>query len=165
MSRLLADEPAASDIVRTLNELKFEPITTVHFEFDEVTPCTSTCMLMLDAAPGQWLFWQQLANRHWRASVVISAQHRTHSENELTKETLTQLRRGYQLPEPIWHIVVTEKRATYACTPAQTQRLSALPQRIGKLLFAGDWCYPELPATLEAAVISGERAAHSILSG
>ena len=165
VSRLLADEPAASDIVRTLNELKYEPITTLHFEFDEMAPSASTCMLMLDAAPGQWLFWQQLPNRHWRASVVISAQHRTQSENELTAATLTQLRRGYRLPKPIWHIVVTEKRATYACTPAQTQRLSALPQRIGKLLFAGDWCYPELPATLEAAVISGERAAGLILNG
>ena len=40
---------------------------------------------------------------------------------------------------------------------------AALPARIAKLYFAGDWCFPELPATLEAAVISGENAARLVL--
>lgn len=163
VSRLLNDEPAAQRIGRALSELKYEPITTLHFEFDEVAPSASTGMLMLDAAPGQWLFWQQRPNRHWRASVVISAHHRTQRETELTTATLAQLRRSYQLPEPVWHTVITEKRATYACTPDQVRMLITLPKRIGNVLFAGDWCYPELPATLEAAVISGEQAAQSIL--
>ena len=164
VARLLADEPAARGIVRTLSELTYEPITTLHFEFASVTPSVATGMLMLDTDPGQWLFWQQLPNRHWRASVVISAHHRTQTETELTTATLAQLRRSYQLPGPIWHIVVTEKRATYACTPDQVRALSALPKRIGRLVFAGDWCYPELPATLEAAVIAGEEAARSIIN-
>lgn len=163
VSRLLNDQPAASDMVRTLSDLKYEPIATLHFEFVSVMPSVVAGMLMLDAAPGQWLFWQQLANKHWRASVVISAHHHAQSENELMTATLAQLRRAYELPEPSWHIVVTEKRATYACTPTQTQMLNTLPKRIGKLLFAGDWCYPELPAALEAAVIAGENAARSIL--
>ena len=164
VSRLLNDQPEAQDIVSALSELKYEPITTLHFEFGCVQPSVATGMLMLDAAPGQWLFWQQRLNGHWRASVVISAHHRTQTEPELTTATLAQLRHSYRLPEPVWHTVVTEKRATYACTPRQTRILTALPKRIGKLTFAGDWCYPELPATLEAAVISGEQAARSILS-
>lgn len=164
VSRLLIDEPSTLIVARTLSELKYEPITTIHFELGWVTPSVTTDMLMLDADPGQWLFWQQLLNGHWRASVVISAHHRTQSESELASATLAQLRRSYQLPEPVWHIVVSEKRATYACTPDQVRTLSALPKRMGKLLLAGDWCYPELPATLEAAVISGEQAAQSILN-
>ena len=163
VSRLVNDEPAVLDIARALSELKYEPITTLHFEFGWVAPSATTGMLMLDGDPGQWLFWQQLHNGQWRASVVISAHHRTQSETELTAASLAQLRRSYQLPTPTWHIVVTEKRATYACTPEQTSILSALPKRVGRLLFAGDWCYPELPATLEAAVIAGEDAARSIL--
>jgi squalene-associated FAD-dependent desaturase len=165
VSRLLNDEPTTLGIAHALRELKYEPITTLHFEFGWVVPSVATGMLMLDAAPGQWLFWQQLPNGHWRASVVISAHHRTQSETELTAASLAQLRLSYQLPAPTWHIVVTEKRATYACTPEQTCILSELPKRIGRLLFAGDWCYPELPATLEAAVIAGEDAARSILGG
>ena len=164
VSRLLNDEPSTLTVARTLSELKYEPITTLHFEFGWVTLTVATGMLMLDTNPGQWLFWQRLPNGHWRASVVISAHHRMQSETELTLATLAQLRRSYQLPEPTWRIVVTEKRATYACTPDQTRMLTALPKRVGKLLFAGDWCYPELPATLEAAVISGEHAARLILN-
>ena len=164
VSRLLNDAPATLGIKRALSELKYEPITTLHFEFTCVMPSVVTGMLMLDADPGQWLFWQQLANGHWRASVVISAHHRAHSETELTAATLTQLQRSYQLPAPIWYIVVTEKRATYACTPDQVRILTELPKRMDRVLFAGDWCYPELPATLEAAVISGEHAARLILN-
>lgn len=164
VSRLLGDAPAAATIGRSLSDLKYEPITSLHLEFCWVNPSVAVGMLMLDAGPGQWLFWRQLSTGHWRASVVISAHHRTQCEADLTTATLAQLRRSYQLPEPTWHIVVTEKRATYACTPGQTRMLAALPKRIGKLLFAGDWCYPELPATLEAAVISGEDAARSILN-
>lgn len=164
VSRLLNDDPAMQSIVRVLSELKYEPITTLHFEFGCVMPSVTAGMLMLNAAPGQWLFWQQLPNGHWRASVVISAHHRTQTETELTMATLAQLRRSYRLPEPVWHIVVSEKRATYACTPDQTRMLTTLPKRIGHVVFAGDWCYPELPATLEAAVISGEQAARAILN-
>jgi hypothetical protein len=84
--------------VRGLTTLKYEPITTLHFEFGWVTPSVTVGMLMLDADPGQWLFWQQLPNGHWRASVVISAHHRTQSEAELTVASLTQLRNAQPMP-------------------------------------------------------------------
>lgn len=161
--RLLNDEPTAQSVVRALSDLKYEPITTLHLEFSWVTPGVATGMLMLDADPGQWLFWQQAANGHWRASVVISAYRQAQCDGELAAAALVQLRRSYQLPEPTWKLAITEKRATYACTPDQTRLLATLPQRIGRLQFAGDWCFPQLPATLEAAVISGENAAFSIL--
>jgi hydroxysqualene dehydroxylase len=164
VSRLLADCPEASDVAGKLGQLQYEPITTLHFEFAWVRDSAQTGMLMLDANPGQWLFWQRLPNGHWRASVVISAHHRQETETELLNATLAQLQRGYHLPEPVWHIAITEKRATYACTPSQNRLLAALPKRIGNLLFAGDWCHPDLPATLEAAVVSGEDAARSVIN-
>ena len=105
-----------------------------------------------------------IPNGHWRACVVISAAHRADGESSLLAAALSQLKQSYSLPPPTWQIAVTERRATYACTPEQSQRLAVLPKRIGRLFFAGDWCVPELPATLEAAVISGERAAQLILS-
>ena len=163
VSRLVNDELTAQGIARALSELKYEPITTLHLEFSWVMPGVAAGMLMLDADPGQWLFWQQTANGHWRASVVISAYRQAQSDGQMIAAALAQLRRGYQLPEPTRQLAITEKRATYACTPDQTRLLATLPKRIGRLLFAGDWCFPELPATLEAAVISGENAAFSIL--
>ena len=163
VARLLNPNPAWHQIASKLDDLQYEPITTLHFEFAWTTPNASTGMLMLDGDPGQWLFWQQLSNGHWRASVVISAHHRSQSEDDVLAQSLEQLRRSYALPTPTWHLVITEKRATYACTPQQRNLLAALPMRIGKLYFAGDWCFPELPATLEAAVVSGENAAQLIL--
>lgn len=164
VARLLGDDPAERALAATLKTLQYEPISTLYFEFATSTPTESTDMLMLDGDPGQWLFWQRQANGQWRASIVISAHHRQRDDGTLAASALAQLRRSYALSEPSWQLVITEKRATYACTPNQRRRLAALPKRIGKVFFAGDWCFPELPATLEAAVISGENAAHAILT-
>lgn len=166
VSRLLETEPTAAPLVHALRELTYEPITTIHFEFVCATPDidTSSPMFMLDGEPGQWLFWQRRSNGQWRASVVISAHHRNDTDTVLSLKALAQLRRSYQLPDPVWFRAITEKRATYSCTPAQTRLLASLPKKIGQLMLAGDWCVPELPATLEAAVISGENAAKSIIN-
>ncbi len=166
LPRLLSEIPAASAVSDSLRELTYEPITTLHFDFSHRGPGQNkqSPMCMLDGAPGQWVFWHPLPNGHWRASVVISADQRSGDEASLVGATLSQLKRSYSLPAPTWQFVITEKRATYACTPAQCRILSDIPKHIGRLFFAGDWCAPELPATLEAAVISGERAAQKIIS-
>ncbi len=166
LPRLLTKIPAASALVESSRALAYEPITTLHFDFAHggLGQNDRAPMRMLDGSPGQWVFWHSLPNGHWRASVVISADHRSSDETALLSSTLTQLRRSYALPTPIWQFVVTEKRATYSCTPDQCRILSEAPKRVGRLFFAGDWCVPELPATLEAAVISGERAAQKIIS-
>ncbi len=154
-----------SGLAATLTKLAYEPITTLHFEFPFVFPGvdTSLPMLMLDGDPGQWLFWQLLANGRWRASVVISAHHRADDDGRLSEQTLAQLRRSYGLPAPTWQMLISEKRATYACTPAQTAALRTLPRRLGNIHFAADWCVPELPATLESAVVAGESAAMVVM--
>ena len=166
LPRLLSEVPAASEMVALSRTLTYEPITTLHFDFPlgNLGQHDQAPMRMLDGAPGQWVFWHVLPNGHWRASVVISVDHRSGDESSLINETLSQLMRSYALPTPTWQFVVTEKRATYSCTPGHCQILTDIPKRIGRLFFAGDWCVPELPATLEAAVISGERAAQKIIS-
>ena len=165
LSRLLSDIPAASEVSDALRALTYEPITTLHFDFShgDLGQNHHSPMRMLDGSPGQWVFWQTLPNGHWRASVVISANHSSGVESSLLSATLSQLAKSYALPTPSWQFMVTEKRATYSCTPNQCRLLTDLPKRIGRLFFAGDWCVPELPATLEAAVVSGERAAQKII--
>lgn len=163
---------ACRQIVTALQRLAYEAITTIHFEFlhrgaphgSSAMALDNAPMLMLDGHPGQWLFWHRLANGHWGGSVVISAHRRDDEASALVDVALQQLRRVWDVPAPVWQTAVTEKRATYACTPAQVRVLKQLPARIGRLHFAGDWTYPLLPATLEAAVLSGERAAHAILN-
>lgn len=165
VSRILSREHAAEHVARSLDTISFEPITTLYFEFPHVhpSPDQGSPMLMLDGDPGQWIFWSRLHDGRWRAAVIISAHQRSGDKDALVASALKQLAHNYQLPVPVWHFVITEKQATYACTPPQTTLLKTLPSRIGRIHFAGDWCYPKLPATIEAAVISGEFAAHAAL--
>ncbi len=59
-------------------------------------------------------------------------------------------------------IVIKEKRATLAHTPAADNRTVPLPPLPG-LVFAGDWTCSHLPNTIEAAITSGVRAAAHVL--
>lgn len=59
---------------------------------------------------------------------------------------------------PRWQIV-KERRATFAATPAQDALRPAAATRWRNLALAGDWTQTGLPATIEGAIRSGERAA------
>lgn len=55
--------------------------------------------------------------------------------------------------------IVKEKRATFSATPAQDALRPQPQSRWRNLLLAGDWTQTGLPATIEGAIRSGERAA------
>jgi squalene-associated FAD-dependent desaturase len=59
---------------------------------------------------------------------------------------------------PPWQIV-RERRATFAATPEQNARRPGAGTRWRNLFLAGDWTATGLPATLESAARSGNRAA------
>ena len=59
---------------------------------------------------------------------------------------------------PPWR-VIRERRATFAQTPAQTNRRAGAGTSLHNLFLAGDWTDTGLPATIEGSVRSGHRAA------
>jgi squalene-associated FAD-dependent desaturase len=59
---------------------------------------------------------------------------------------------------PPWQIV-RERRATFAALPAQERRRPGAITTWANLWLAGDWIATGLPATIEGAIRSGERAA------
>ncbi len=65
---------------------------------------------------------------------------------------------------PPWQIV-REKRATFAATPAQERRRPGAKTQWRNLALAGDWTATGLPATIEGAIRSGDRAAEIYFAG
>jgi hydroxysqualene dehydroxylase len=59
---------------------------------------------------------------------------------------------------PPWQIV-RERRATFAALPAQERKRPGAATAFRNLCLAGDWTATGLPATIEGAIRSGERAA------
>jgi squalene-associated FAD-dependent desaturase len=69
---------------------------------------------------------------------------------------------GFGPELPPWQIV-KERRATFAATPEQAKRRAKAETRWSNLFLAGDWTDTGLPATIEGAVRSGNRAAELAL--
>jgi hydroxysqualene dehydroxylase len=64
---------------------------------------------------------------------------------------------------PPWQIV-RERRATFAATPQENAKRPGTATRFRNLALAGDWTAIGLPATIEGAIRSGQRAAEHIAS-
>ncbi|WP_419826609.1 hydroxysqualene dehydroxylase HpnE [Sphingomonas sp.] len=104
-----------------------------------------------------------------RLSVTISAADR-HLDTD--RETLAQAIwadvaavHGLDGEMPAWQLV-REKRATFSATPAQDAlRPEPTAPGFANLALAGDWTRTGLPATIEAAIRSGNRAARIVAGG
>ena len=66
-------------------------------------------------------------------------------------------------PMPPWQIVA-EEHATFAAVPAQEGLRAATRTRWPNFTLAGDWTATGLPATIEGAIRSGQKAADALLN-
>jgi len=151
---------------------EYESITTCYLQYERyVTLSRPFFALIDDPVAGQWgqfVFDRGILDDHQAGllAVVVSASRLALAgdHTELANSMAAQLSAVFQMPElahPLWTQVISEKRATYACTPALHRPDNAMG--IDGLVIAGDYTAGDYPATLEAAVRSGLAAAQTLL--
>lgn len=147
-------------LVGALPAFDYQPIYTCYLQYAASVRLPFP-MLGLAAGLVQWAFDRgALLGESGRVACVISAQgdHQQMAHEEIAAACHRELAQALgSLPDPLWHQVIAEKRATITCAPG-LQRIGPLTATAG-LLLAGDYTDAEYPPTLEAAVRSGVRAA------
>jgi squalene-associated FAD-dependent desaturase len=165
---LLRPHAGAADVVTQLDAFEYEPIATVYLQYPSGVRLPLPFCALADAPAdqrwGQFVFdrGQLDPGQDGLLAVVISG---ADAAAELGQDALVtaiaaQLADAFAQPAlatPLWSRTITEKRATFACTPglARPANATALPG----LALAGDYTACDYPATLEAAVRSGVAAA------
>ena len=122
-------------------------------------------MIGLSGGYGQWAFDRAaLGGPPGLVSIVISASglHQQLDRDALRDALVAELAAALgPLPRLAWSRLITEKRATFACTPGLTRPTTGTPEP--GLWLAGDYVASDYPATLESAVRSGVAAGRAIL--
>ena len=154
---ILAVPPyAAASLVRGLEvPTEFRAIVNAHFRIEP--PAGAPPILGVLNGTVQWIF-----SFPGRVSITISAGDELidSPREELAKKIWGDVSRVTGLPPalPPWQIV-RERRATFAATPAQDGKRPGAKTEWRNLALAGDWTNTGLPATIEGAIRSGNRAA------
>jgi hydroxysqualene dehydroxylase len=141
----------------------YQPIYTVYLKFSSAVKLP-LAMLGLEGGLVQWVFDRgQLGGEPGLLACVVSAQgdHQQMEHAEVVAKCHQELSAALgELPKPEWTQVIAEKRATITCSP-DVKRFGPETSLPGVYL-AGDYTHPEYPPTLEAAVLSGVRAADCV---
>ena len=152
---------------------EYEPITTGYLQYAPTLKLGRPFFALLDnparAHWGQFVFdrGQLDASQAGMLAVVVST---SSAAIELGHDVLAsalaqQLAEALKMPAlaaPVSRQVISEKRATFACTPALARPANATG--LENLVLAGDYTASEYPATLETAVRSGVEAARLLMA-
>ncbi len=156
----------------SLHTLAYEPITTCYLQYaPDLRLERPFYALADDGARGHWGQFvfdrSQLDGAHpGMLAVVVSVSQAAQAQGHaaLAAGIAAQLAAVFERPElasPQWQKVISEKRATFSCTPA----LKRPPNETScpGLVLAGDYTAGDYPATLEGAVRSGVQAARILV--
>ncbi|MEZ0600764.1 hydroxysqualene dehydroxylase HpnE [Paraburkholderia sp. IW21] len=140
---------------------RFAATVNVHFAVEP--PFGMPPITGLLNATADWLF--AFAGR---VSVTINAAERLLDtpHEALAKTIWAEVAQVASLPAepmPAWQVVM-EKRATFAALPDQETLRPGTRTRWTNLTLAGDWTATGLPATIEGAIRSGQKAADTLLN-
>ena len=137
----------------------FRAIVNAHFRYDP--PAGFPALIGVLNATTEWIFAFP-----GRLSVTISSADRLDQRAARGPRpdhlaARSPLSPGLPRALPPWQIV-RERRATFAATPIENAKRPGPRTAWTNLFLAGDWTATGLPATLEGAIRSGNRAADAI---
>lgn len=173
---ILATAPAQADALLAglesaprLAHFDYEPITTCYFGYEDGVASLPRPFYALVDDPdaghwGQFVFDRgQLDDRQRGVLAVVvsaSADAIALGNESLSAAVAAQLAEVFhrkELAAPAWSKIISEKRATFSCTPGLAR--PACDTGVDRLFLAGDYTASDYPATLESAVRSGMEAA------
>ena len=162
----LFPEDTPDYIQTTYQNLQYHSITTVYLRYAIPVHLPAPLTGFADGA-AQWLVYRGaigLPANEVAAVISVSDHVGAFKSQEWAEKVHADVKRICPyLDEPEAVRVITEKRATTACTPdSATPDFAWLHQR--RIYPAGDYLHPRYPATLEAAVQSGLTAAEMCLA-
>jgi predicted NAD/FAD-dependent oxidoreductase len=156
---------ALAEAAEAVERLAYQPIHTVYLGYPAEQSLPAP-MLGFDSGLLQWAFDRgALAGQCGVIAAVISAEgaHQDLAHDELARLVHQELQQQLgPLPDPSWHRVIDEKRATFACTPGLKRPESRTPLR--NFFLAGDYVASDYPGTIESAVRSGIACGRHILT-
>lgn len=136
-----------------------DPIVNVHYRLGG--PPAGAPDVGLVGVIGGFAHWVFIRGR--LASVTISAgrQEAALAAEDIANRAWDDVRAAFEIAEtaPPPYRVIKERRATFAQSPAALRQRPAARTAQRNLFLAGDWIDTGLPATIEGAIRSGERAA------
>ena len=165
MVRLLPEILRRQPKFSAIETMPTSPIVSIHLWFDSDDMADEFVGLI--GRRVQWLFnkrkIQNTSGKGGHISAVISAADAfvDLTNDELIRLTMEDLHSVYPtFPDhPAHAVVIREKRATFSCTPATERLRPSQKTPIPNLFLAGDWTDTGHPATIEGAIVSGERCA------
>lgn len=165
LRNVLGDLPKLHHIAEQTDSYAYQPITTIYLQYAQ-SATLSAPMLGLTNTLSQWVFDRGfLCHQLGLMAVIISAEgkHQELTQDELALKVAQELKATFpQLDKPLWHKVISEKRATFSCNVNLPRPAQLTPYK--GLFLAGDYTYADYPATIEGAVRSGNLCANLVCS-
>ena len=152
--------PEAAALLAPLETVPASPIVSLHLWFPG-----SFMMHDVVGVIGRRIQWIFRKERYISATISAARRFVTCSDRELVSLAVEDLQAiyGEGIGHPLHSLVIREKRATFSCSPAAERVRPDNATPVANLFLAGDWTGTGLPATIESAVVSGNRAADMVV--
>lgn len=161
LTQITSDLPSLHGLVE---QLTYQPITTVYLQYEAHIQLAQPMQGLINSV-SQWVFDRgQLCGQPGLLAVVISAHAPFEQTQQALADSVHQELLGLipSLKQPLWHKVITEKRATFSCEVKLNRPNNQTSYK--DLYIAGDYTAGDYPATIEGAVRSGVNAANLLLA-